>query len=374
MKTWTCTCGATLHFRNLVCLACGRVVGLDPRTDRMSTVETPDGDTPQTVGAIVWPESLKACSHRHAAPACNWLVSPADVQSDPTGRCLSCRLTEIAPDQAVAGNDLRWARIERAKRRVLRALAQWGRAPWDAPNGDPGHRPPLRFHFLAGTPEQPVLTGHADGLVTLNIAEADDVERERRRAAFDEPWRTLQGHLRHELGHWVQWRDFSGDAQAMQLTRDHFGDERADYGEALKRHHSQGAPLDWAQRHISPYAASHPWEDWAETCAHVLLVRDTLETAGHWGVRMDDGGVPRDFRLAPATSDVASPDPQPAVNFQAVLVERWMPLARMLTALDRSIGLRDPYPFTLSDPVLAKMAVVHDLLERSPRTLSSTST
>jgi len=48
----------------------------------------------------------------------------------------------------------------------------------------------------------PVLTSHCNGLITLNIAEADDAERERRRVKFHEPYRTLLGHLRHEVAHY----------------------------------------------------------------------------------------------------------------------------------------------------------------------------
>lgn len=111
MKTWTCTCGATLHFRNLACLACGRAVGHDPRTDRMLSVEAPAGDLPDTGqgASIAWPEGLSACSHRHAAIACHWLVAPGDRAGDEAGRCLSCRLTEVAPDMSVPGDDERRA-------------------------------------------------------------------------------------------------------------------------------------------------------------------------------------------------------------------------------------------------------------------------
>ncbi|MEN9889800.1 MAG: hypothetical protein RLY78_95 [Pseudomonadota bacterium] len=374
MRTWTCLCGATLHFHNLNCLACGRSIGYDPRRDRMVSGEPcadPAAARPGAGSALPpdGPDGLRPCAHRSAAPACNWLIAPRDQDGDPAGRCLSCRLTGLAPDQRIDGHDRRWARIERAKRRVLRTLEQLGRSPWDGPATADSRvaAPPLCFHLLAGTPQQAVLTGHADGLVTLNIAETDDVERERRRVAFDEPWRTLQGHLRHELSHWLQWRDLAPDAHATAVIRHHFGDERDDYAQALQRHHTHGAPADWAGRHISPYAASHPWEDWAETCAHYLLIRDTLETAGHWGLRMDDAGTERDFRRRPdeapdAPRGAGSPD------FQALLVERWMPLARLVNALDRSVGLRDPYPFTLSDTVLEKLSVVHALVDRgAPR-------
>jgi len=51
----------------------------------------------------------------------------------------------------------------------------------------------LAFDFLADTGSNGphVLTGHTGGVITVNIAEADDAERERRRSAMGEPYRTL---------------------------------------------------------------------------------------------------------------------------------------------------------------------------------------
>ena len=49
----------------------------------------------------------------------------------------------------------------------------------------------------------------------------------------------------------------------------------------------QGAPDGWEQRYVSAYATMHPWEDWAETFAHYLHIRDTLQTAEAYGMRVD---------------------------------------------------------------------------------------
>jgi len=38
--------------------------------------------------------------------------------------------------------------------------------------------------------------------------------------------------------------------------------------------------------HVSAYATSHPWEDWAETWAHYLHMVDTLETARSLGLAL----------------------------------------------------------------------------------------
>ena len=59
------------------------------------------------------------------------------------------------------------------------------------------------FDFLRSPAEGPrVLTGHASGLITLNVEEADDAKREKIRHDLREPYRTLLGHFRHEIGHY----------------------------------------------------------------------------------------------------------------------------------------------------------------------------
>jgi hypothetical protein len=47
----------------------------------------------------------------------------------------------------------------------------------------------------------PAMTGHEDGLISLRAAEADDDVREAVRVSMGEPYRTLLGHFRHEIGH-----------------------------------------------------------------------------------------------------------------------------------------------------------------------------
>src|SRR5262249_50270393 len=128
----------------------------------------------------------------------------------------------------------------------------------------------LSFEFLAdpADPAAPrVMTGHAGGVITVNVAEADDAERERRRLQMNEPYRPLLGAFRHEIGHYYWDRLIRGSAR-LAAFRETFGDERADYAEALDRHHAGGPPGDWQDRFVSAYASSHPWEDWAETWAH----------------------------------------------------------------------------------------------------------
>jgi hypothetical protein len=90
----------------------------------------------------------------------------------------------------------------------------------------------------------------------------------------------LLGHFRHEVGHYFWDRLVATDPHQLEEFRVLFGDDRQDYGEALKRHYDEGAPANWQDTYISMYATMHPWEDFAETWAHYLHIVDTLETAG----------------------------------------------------------------------------------------------
>ena len=77
-------------------------------------------------------------------------------------------------------------------------------------------------------------------------------------------YRTVLGHFRHEVGHYY-WDRLIDKTPFLKECRELFGDDRADYAEALKKHYAQGPPPDWMETHISAYATTHPWEDWAES-------------------------------------------------------------------------------------------------------------
>ena len=98
----------------------------------------------------------------------------------------------------------------------------------------------------------------------------------------------------------------------------------------------------------------HPAEDWAETFAHYLHIRDTLQTAAAHGVRVDG---PR----APAAELSAVPEAVPRGDFEQ-LIDEWLPLTYALNAINRSMGRSDLYPFVLSPPVIAKLGFVDDLV------------
>jgi hypothetical protein len=204
-----------------------------------------------------------------------------------------------------------------------------------------------------------LLTGHADGVITINIAEADDSERERRRAAMGEPYRTLLGHMRHESGHYYWDRCIRGTTSELEAFRSIFGDERVDYNGALAAYYQNGAPTGWPEQFVSAYATAHAWEDWAETWAHYLHMVDTLETAAACGLSLKPRRT--DEPTLPETPDPVAPQP---ATFDH-LIDSWFPLTYMLNNLNRGLGLCDAYPFVLSPAVIAKLRFADDVVGRT---------
>jgi hypothetical protein len=354
-------CGHAVFFENVRCGRCDALLGYLPRERCMGAFEVedagPDDGAPSStprwrrVGegcAGAGDQHFTPCANRVQHDICNWMMDPGD----PGPLCRSCRLTSVIPDLTVAGNTARWAAIEAAKRRLMFTLIDHGLDP--EPKTSPSDTKGLALQLLGAVPGGPgVMTGHAGGLVTINIAEADDVEREATRVAFGEPVRTLLGHLRHEFGHYLQQRWITGPA--AEDCRAVFGDERQDYAAALARYHAEGPPADWQQHFVTAYASAHPFEDWAETCAHVLLVSDAVQTAESWGLRLD-GPVAR-----------ARPKSSRSQSMDRVVIEHWLPVAQFLNAMNRSLGLRDGYPYLMPDAVLQKMALVQRLLADAAR-------
>jgi hypothetical protein len=210
------------------------------------------------------------------------------------------------------------------------------------------------FDFLRAPPGgPPVMTGHASGLITINVEEADDAKREKIRHAMREPYRTLLGHFRHEVGHYY-WDRLVWDTKWLEPFRTLFGDERASYAEALKRNYEQGPPADWPQAYISSYATMHPWEDWAETWAHYMHVVDSLTTAMGFGLEPED----IEAEIVPFGKDALfAPDNPNATRFLELL-NGWTQLTVVLNEMARSMGQPDFYPFVMSKPAVAKLQFI----------------
>ncbi len=362
MKLFECQCcGQSLYFENTTCLSCGRTLGYLPQEDRMVAVEA-DGpvwyiSAPR--GGAGDDRRWRFC-HNWELSACNWMV-PASVEDagGPPEFCEACRHNRIVPDLSDPQNHARWQRIEAAKRRLVYGLMRLGLA---RPAPGSGHPEPLVFDFLADDPglQQRVLTGHASGVVTIALVEADDATREKMRSELGEGYRTLLGHFRHEVGHYY-WDLLVRDTSAQDAFRTMFGDENADYAAALDRHYREGAPMGWQETHVSAYATMHPWEDWAETWAHYMHITDTLETAGSLGLRVDPG-VDEDGDLSAEVNF----DPY-RVSGASRLLDAWAPLTVALNMLNRSLGQADLYPFLLPEPVRRKIGFVHDLVRAARR-------
>ena len=353
MKLFHCDqCRNALFFENVQCLHCGSDLAFLPTRMALAAIE----QVPQAPGLWRRKKQGKApstnhfrlCHNNSKHQACNFAVPEAD----PNPFCVSCRLTQIVPDLSVAGNRERWFRTEAAKRRLFYTLARLGLVSNNPANGLSDG--PV-FQFLADLPGLQVMTGHMNGVVTLNIAEADDDERVKRRLQMREPYRTLLGHFRHESGHYY-WDTLIRDAGRQEEFRAVFGDEQQDYRAALQSHYANGAMAGWQASFVSAYAASHPWEDWAETWAHYLHMVDLLETAAAYNTRL---AVPGDRNDA----DDAVVNPFDDVASFELLVEQWVPLTLLVNSMNRSLGQEDAYPFALSATSLDKLRFVHNLIQ-----------
>jgi len=351
MKTFHCThCQSLVFFENVTCLTCGNTLAYLPDRQLMAALrEAADGSWKGTKAGVNDP-TYRLCAS-YPKGVCNW----ANPASEPDALCPSCRLTRVIPNLSKPENQTAWAKLETAKRRMMYTLLGLGLEPKPkavAPQTG------LAFEFLEDSTNgdaSRVLTGHDNGLITVNIAEADDVQREKQRTRQHEPYRTLLGHFRHETGHYY-WDRLIAGTEHLNAFRELFGDERADYQQSLDRHYNEGPPANWEQGFISAYATMHPWEDWAESWAHLLHMVDALETASAAGLS-----------LRPKRSDEPSMRP-PADPLHTQherfdqMVESWLPLTYILNNLSRGLGLPDSYPFVLSAPVIEKLRFVHGVV------------
>ena len=351
MRLFSCQgCGQLLYFENVRCENCGRVLGYIPELTVISALDPAPGDGWTALAA---PDQAYKFCRNNAMAVCNWMV-PAD---DEYGYCAACRHNHVIPDLSLEGNQLLWSRIEAAKHRLFYSLLRLG-LKLENRIDNPEHG--LAFDFLADEPDnhaQGVLTGHDNGLITLALKEADDATREKVRGEMGEPYRTLLGHFRHESGHYFWDRLVATDPAMLNAFRALFGDERADYAQALQAHYSNGPPSNWQQDYVSVYATTHPWEDFAETWAHYLHIVDTLETAGAFGLKVK----PREARgHIMAAIDF---DPYTTRRWDQIL-ETWLPVEFATNSLNRSMGLLDLYPFVLSQRAIEKLGFVHALTHK----------
>lgn len=188
-----------------------------------------------------------------------------------------------------------------------------------------------------------VYTGHANGKITINIREADPVEREALRVDLGEAHRMLIEHFHHEIGHYYWDLLVRGrrEPECVAVFGDH---ENPTYAEALERYYKEGAPDGWAERFVSAYATMHPWEDFAETFATWLDLTVALDSAHYVGF-----------------SDV--PDLHAADTDTLVAAYRRIGVA--MNEMNRTMGLLDFLPEVFVPPVVDKLRFVHGLVREA---------
>ena len=363
-RVYRCQCGRPVFFRNSRCLHCGIALGYLAAVHRVVPLLEGDAATRyrvhpavRNVPAHLREQDLLRCANYDGPAACNWMVV-ADANGDGSEWCESCRLNHTIPDLGNSVYAEHWASIEIAKRRLVSSLLAIGLPLRSKLYDDPARG--VMFDFLHGERADPVMTGHDEGLITLNIDEADDVHREQLRRTMHEPYRTLLGHLRHEIGHYY-WDLLVDGSEAHPSFRALFGDESLDYEDAMQRHYEQGAPADWADHYVSAYATMHPWEGWAETWAHYLHMIDTLDTALSFGLSATN----IELELEPFGRDALYwPDAEDADQFLA-FVNDWTKLTGVLNEMSRSMGQPDFYPFVLPRDVVGKLQFIHAVVQRA---------
>ena len=345
-------CGHQIYFENTLCLSCGSQLGYLPLLDHVSSLESVDGVmwkslAPQAQGAL-----YRKCQNYYKENICNWMVP----QNDPYDFCLSCRLNEMIPDLSIPENREYWHRLEMAKRRLVYTLLRLG-LPLRNKKEDPENG--LAFEFLADDeiPQEQeskrVFIGHYQGKITINIAEANDAIREKMRLDMNEEYRTLLGHFRHEIGHYYWFLLVENNQDLLFQFRQIFGNEEEDYGQALKHYYENGPVADWSQYYVCAYASAHPWEDWAESWAHYFHMFDALETAQALGLtaKFKEG---RELKIINWEAQLQ--------NFDT-MKSQWGYLCATLNSLNRSMGMKDVYPFVLPQPGIEKLRFIHQVID-----------
>lgn len=347
-RAFRCDCERPVFFLNSQCLGCGAPLGYEPMLGELRTLQPGEvSGTWVLTGDCTTHCDYRRCANFDSPAGCNWLVA---VDED-SPFCIACRLNRTLPDLSDSDNQRYWRSIEAAKRRLVSQLLALG-LPVEAKTENPERG--LAFDILRSPIDGPkVLTGHNNGLITLNAEEADDVKREQIRTALHEPYRTLLGHFRHEIGHYY-WDRLVWNTDWLGSFRELFGDERADYSSALEANYENGPPPDWADSHISSYASTHPWEDWAETWAHYLHIVDSLDTAIAHGIDADD----IDLGIEPFTQDDLYDPDDPNGDHVLFFLNSWIEMITVLNEMARSLGQPDFYPFVMPRAVVRKLHFV----------------
>ncbi len=350
MKLFQCNnCNNIVFFENNFCRKCGCKLGFLEKEMALISLDSKltEWVLPNQNNSV-----FRYCeNHKHGV--CNWLV-----EDNGSKFCKACSLNTIIPNLQINQNKEKWKKLEVAKHRLIFQLLHL-KLPIQSKivNKDSG----LSFNFLskqeATGENKNLMTGHANGVITILLSEADSVLLEKMKKDLDEKYRTLIGHFRHEVGHYYWERLIRDNNQVLEQYRTYFGDERVSYADALDKHYKQGPIPNWQNSFISEYASSHSWEDWAETWAHYLHLMDTLETAYYFGLTVDT----RIDNENPIQMEALF-DPYQNNDFDKI-VDSCIPLYSAINSMNRSMGISDVYPFVISEPVIEKMKFIHQTLK-----------
>lgn len=344
MKIFQCgNCEHPLFFENTFCENCGLTVGYDDISLEMKSFD-PSG---LKIVSKKQEKKYRFCKNKEYN-VCNWLV---DTSSN-DDYCVACSLNRTIPNLTNKKNHEKWHKLEYAKHRMVYQLQRF-KLDFPSKLMDPENG--LCFDFLAKQEGTTVMTGHAEGVITILLSEADSVLREQMRLEMSEAYRSLIGHFRHEVGHYYWDQLVATDPLILEKFRGTFGDERKNYSQALQEYYETGGENNWSNEFISKYATAHPWEDWAETWAHYLHIMDITETAYYFGLKVEP------INESKAMSSNVTFDPYQKRNF-ADIVKVCIPLIFASNAINRSMGIPDVYPFIITDTVIEKMAFIHNLI------------
>jgi len=343
MKIFECgNCQYVLFFENNSCENCGHISGYHAQSNQMLTFDPEQNELYSDRKHI----NFKFCKNKEYK-ACNWLI----LEDDPADFCTACQLNRTIPNLSEPENVENWRHLEVAKHRLIYQLQKLHLPLQSKHETEKG----LGFDFVVRQNQNNLMTGHANGVVTILLREADSVFREKTRRELSEPYRTLIGHFRHEVGHYFWDILIHPNQEYLDQFRIIFGDERQNYGKSLQQYYKKTIAIDWQNSYISQYASAHPWEDWAETWAHYLHIMDMVETAYYFGIRTKHKSNNHHMELS------APLDPYKAPYLESVL-ENFAPLTFAVNSINRSMGVPDVYPFVVSKGVANKMKFIHQVL------------
>jgi len=353
-----------LFFESTQCTYCKRLTGYSAQLKKVTAFDPTDivGEFTCKIDPTV---IYKQCQNYTKFQVCNGMI---EKKADAPPFCFACHFNNSVPSTAAPEHINCWRELETAKRRTLYTIDALGlHIPDRIEDPESG----LEFNFKTDRKAKdhfaipvkgrtPVMTGHNQGDITINYAEADEVVRAKAKHSMGEQYRTLLGHFRHEIGHFYWDQLIANNAELTTQFRGLFGDESQSYQDALDHYYTNGAPVNWEKTYISAYATMHPWEDWAETWAHYLHMLDTLETAQSFGL-----DVQYHSHAQTDVTDLALPQHKNFYQYQAsieTILSTWIELTVALNSLNRSMGLDDAYPFVLYEPIREKIKFVHNAI------------